>query len=587
MAATTRQALLDAGRSLNQFSKPGTSWDRSNESDRPGDAFNRVAKWADILEPAGWKLVTTKDEVQYWLRPGATDHPWSATVGYCKKGEVPLLFVFSSSAQPFELERTYTPFAAYALLHHGGDFAAAAKGLGSQGFGRQGSSGYKSSKASSANNSRAPETEEPEPDQPEEYFPEATPWPEPISDLAYHGLIGRLVRMIEPETEADPVAILVQILIMFGNAIGRNAHWQVEGDKHYGNLFACLVGETAKARKGTSKGRALQVFGKFDDLSWRSRIVSGLSSGEGLIWAVRDPIYKRHLVKSKGRVIDTQEVMEDPGQNDKRLLVIESEFARALQSAGREGNTLSPLVREAWDSGYLHSLTKNNQARASNCHVSIIGHITKPELIRTMGDTEATNGFCNRFLWFAVKRSKLLPMGGEPVDFGHFDSQLAELVDAAKVAGEVRFDQASEQLWRDEIYPRLTVGSHGIAAAICNRAEAQVRRIALLYALLDNRSLLIRPEHLLAALAVWDYSEQSVKWIFGDSSGDSVADEIKAALKGAGPRGLSQNDIGNLFGRHKNKARIGQALAILQEGRLIRSEKKATSGRPVTRWFIA
>ena len=86
------------------------------------------------------------------------------------------------------------------------------------------------------------------------------------------------------------------------------------------------------------------------DETWRhSCIQSGLSSGEGLIWAVRDAIFKTERAKEKGVVCDYQEVKVDAGVTDKRLLVIESEFASTLKVMAREGNTLSATIRQAWD----------------------------------------------------------------------------------------------------------------------------------------------------------------------------------------------------------------------------------------------
>jgi hypothetical protein len=82
--------------------------------------------------------------------------------------------------------------------------------------------------------------------------------------------------------------------------------------------------------------------------SWADeRVVEGLASGEGLIWAVRDPISKREPIKSKSRVVDYQDVEVDPGFADKRLLAEEGEFAQCLKVIQREGNTLSPVNRRA------------------------------------------------------------------------------------------------------------------------------------------------------------------------------------------------------------------------------------------------
>src|SRR5207302_6658166 len=124
---------------------------------------------------------------------------------------------------------------------------------------------------------------------------------------------------------ADPVDRLIQILAAAGNAIGRGPYDQVEGDRHGPNLYAVLVGETAKGRKGTAWGRVRQIM-EVADPDWvGERVHSGLSSGEGVIWAVRDAI--KHFERSgKGAGAERVEVTVDPGVADKRLYILESEF---------------------------------------------------------------------------------------------------------------------------------------------------------------------------------------------------------------------------------------------------------------------
>jgi hypothetical protein len=55
----------------------------------------------------------------------------------------------------------------------------------------------------------------------------ASEWPR-IDHAAFHGLAGDVVRTIEPHSEADPVAILIQVLAFVGNVIGRGPYYQVE-----------------------------------------------------------------------------------------------------------------------------------------------------------------------------------------------------------------------------------------------------------------------------------------------------------------------------------------------------------------------
>ena len=202
-------------------------------------------------------------------------------------------------------------------------------------------------------------------------------WPDPLTDEAYHGLAGDWVRTVEPHTEADPVALLIQLLVAFGNLIGRKPYYTAEADRHYTNLFAVIVGQTAKGRKGTSLGQVLRAFNGIDEDWCKRRTMGGLSSGEGLIWAVRDEILENVAIREKGQPVRNEEQLTDKGEADKRLMVTESELASVLQRADRETNTLSAIIRQCWDSGNLNVLTKKQSAHATDAHISIIGHITR------------------------------------------------------------------------------------------------------------------------------------------------------------------------------------------------------------------
>ncbi len=400
------------------------------------------------------------------------------------------------------------------------------------------------------------------------YYKRGTPnWPDPPDEAAYHGLVGDIVRVIEPHSEADPIALLLQFLTAFGNVIGRTSHFVVEADHHSLNLFVVLVGVTSRSRKGSSWGHTLRFFKEVEKGWAENRVQSGLSSGEGLIWAIRDFISK-----------------EDPGVGDKRLMVLESEFASTLRVMGRDGSTLSPVIRQGWDTGDLRVLTKNSPAQATGAHISIIGHITKDELLRYLNNTEAGNGFGNRFLWACVGRSKCLPEGGhiEEVDLTFLVKHLKEAVEFSGKAGELKRDEKASAIWR-EVYPELSKGALGLLGAVTSRAEAQVMRLSCLYALLDM-SYVVRVEHLKAALALWGYCEASARYIFGDNVGDPVADEILRALC-TSPEGMTRTGIRDLFGRNRNTSVIGQALALLAEHGLARSVCERTDGRPVERWI--
>ncbi len=401
---------------------------------------------------------------------------------------------------------------------------------------------------------------------------------------AFYGLAGDVVRVLEPHTEADPASILLQLLVAYGNAIERSAHFEVEDTKHYTNEFLVLVGDSSKSRKGTSWRRILKMFTKPDKQWMENRNYNGLSTGEGLIHTVRDALSKKELDKTTGLYRD---VIVDHGVVDKRLMVVEEEFSRVLRVMRRDGNTLSPLIREAWDTGNLRVMTKVNPEIATRAHVSLICHITDQELLRYMSETDYGNGFGNRFLWAFVERSNILPFGGQPnqTEYDQLIDRLGKAVMNGKNAQQTKFSPAAAELWSG-IYRELSQGYAGLLGSMVSRAEAHTVRLSLIYALLDN-SKEIRLEHLLAAVAVWNYCEDSARKIFGDALGEPIADKILSALRDATNRSLNRTQIHDLFSRHKTDEEIDRASLVLRNKGLIRVGTTKTGGRDMETWEAA
>jgi hypothetical protein len=379
-----------------------------------------------------------------------------------------------------------------------------------------------------------------------------------------HGLAGDIVRAIEPHSEADPAALLIQTLVGFGNIIGRTAHFVAEADRHYLNLFAVVVGASSHGRKGSSWGHIKRLLDGVES-DWSRCIVGGLSSGEGLIHHVRDG--------------------EGTLKKYKRALVLESEFASVLRVQKRLSNTLSATLRQAWDTGDLSVMRRNSPDKATGAHISIIGHITADELRDCLQKTDALNGYANRFLWVFAQRSKKLPEGGyfHQADTTPFVRRLAEAAKSARVVGEMRRDAEAAELWR-EIYDRLDEETDSNIAPILSRAEAQIMRLACVYALLDC-SAVVRRVHLEAAHALWRYCEASVVCIFGDAPNDRVSSKIMDALIEAGEAGLTQTEINYLF-KGRVKA-IWRVLRDMQAQGLVSPATEQTAGRWATRWRAA
>lgn len=398
-------------------------------------------------------------------------------------------------------------------------------------------------------------------------LPPPAGWPAPPAPAVYHELVGEIVKTISPHTEADPVAILTQLLVAFGAAVGRRAYFTVEATRHAPNEFMLLVGHSAKARKGSSWDHVRRLIATVDP-SIEPRILTGLSSGEGLIWAVRDP------------------TTQDPGHPDQRLLVIEPEFASVLKAASREISTLSPTLRSAWDGRPLAILTRAAPARSTSAHIAVIGHITQHELRRHITHTELANGYLNRILIIACRRQRLLPEGGhhDPLHGTSLPRLLAATVKHAQTAGDVRLDPGARELWH-HAYRKLAHPLPGIVGLITARAEAHTIRLALLYALTDGQRK-ISPPHLHAALALHDYAARSATWALNRATGQPLAEQIHAALQ-AHPAGLTRSQISYTLKHNQPAGEIDHALHALQATGRATATQIATGGRPAQLWTAA
>src|SRR6266853_768373 len=143
-----------------------------------------------------------------------------------------------------------------------------------------------------------------------------TGWPAPPDQAAFSGPAGEIVAALSPHTEADPVAILVSLLVGFGSLVGSEPHYRVGHTAHRTNEFAVLVGPSGAGRKGSSWHTVEAILAGVDRHWADQRVVSGLSSGEGLIWHLRD--------------------RDDRITPDRRLLVLEPEFASVLKAISRD-----------------------------------------------------------------------------------------------------------------------------------------------------------------------------------------------------------------------------------------------------------
>jgi hypothetical protein len=380
---------------------------------------------------------------------------------------------------------------------------------------------------------------------------------------------------------------------------GRKPYVQIGDTKHFSNLMAVIVGDTSKARKGTSAApvdtlfsylirtfcnmqyadNTVNSYNSFNSYVFAKRTPGPLSTGEGLIWAVRDPI-EAFIMDKKTK--QGEMAIVDPGIEDKRLYVIDPEFASGLKCTKREGNTLATAIRCLWDDGSAAPLTKTTRGTTTGAHIGVVTHITREELHKTLAEVEAFSGFANRFLWVCARRQCFEPFP-EPMPKNELHTIARSAMDIFKFythETEIKLSESARQFWA-EIYVDLSTGYNGFAGGVLNRAEAQVTRLALLYACLD-RSWTIEPAHLQTALALWKYTEQSVFYIFGDVI-DPTEKHILDALK-TGPK--TATEIYKSFSNNITKEKLQSAISNLVSTNKAFFKDEPTGGRRKRTFFI-
>lgn len=390
--------------------------------------------------------------------------------------------------------------------------------------------------------------------------------PDRMGEKAFHGLLGQIVEIASPQTEACREAILGQLLVALGNVIGPRPHWRVDATVHRCNLFLCLVGPTGVARKGTSWDIAKWLVARCEPEWDASSSGGGLASGEGLIDRVR--------------------VADGP------VLAVETEFARLLTNANREHSSLSAVIRQAWDGPVMAVVTKNNPIFVDNAFVSIIGHMTASDLRAKLRANDLENGMANRFLWVHVYRDGLLPEGG---DFDSVTQVLGPLVPELQRAVDfARADSAfrnpmpktvkAKEYWREFYHGPLNAIRTGKYASLTVRAAPMILRMAVIYAILDRSRMLDVP-HIEAARAFWDYCDQTVAHLWGDPQLDSELRKVMETLK-AIPAGLTKGELNRkAFAGHARAAKLDELIAQAQgTGLVVRGERK-TSGGSKTLWI--
>lgn len=410
------------------------------------------------------------------------------------------------------------------------------------------------------------------------------PRPDPA---CLYGLVGDVARAGGDTTEANPYAVAANFIAFMSCAVGRGAYMPVGNTWHHARMFMLHIGRSGRGRKGDAVSLISRIERALKALSQDATPQvhrGGLSSREGLVYLIHDGF--------------TEGKEEVPAILDKRLLVIESEFANVLHQGKREGNTLSAALRDCWDGVSMKPATKSSRLWATDPHIAVIGAVTPSELLGLMASRELTNGFANRFMMFWAERTKMLafPRATRQEDVNALAERVLEVLQfcqaerwADKDHMRVELSQDARKRYEALYHGELNDNSAGERiTALIERRAPMLLRLAMLFALCDKTTT-VEVHHINAALAWVRYSVESVKFIFA-----SAADEVEVAetndtaqkivdfLK-ANHRVTRKQITVDCFKGHVNKTRIDAALDELlscNPPRITVQEERIGQGRP-------
>jgi hypothetical protein len=398
-----------------------------------------------------------------------------------------------------------------------------------------------------------------------------------------YGIFGEIGRIAADGTEVNPFAACMNAMVFFSACVGRGVFLNIGNKAHHVRLFALHVGRSSYARKGDGLSLQWRINKEMERLILQDgdafseglipRIhTGGLSSREGLAAMLHDG-YKH----GKDEVAPIF---------DKRLWIVEEEFANVLHQTRRDGNTLSSALREGWDGGSIKPATKGQGMWASDPHFAISGAITPHELGDLMSAREMSNGFANRFIIFWAERTGLTPYPQTTPSHIVYELARKTLAIIAFAKGDYCWDSDpgrssqnnrqmgltpdAAKLYADLYRKELNKNTDGqLVGGLTARRPPYLLRMAALFALSDL-TLKIDVQHIRAALAWVRYWRESVKFIFNDAQEEveqvktsDKAERLYQWLKARSKPATRTEIMCDCFTRHASKGDVDKAIDAL------------------------
>ena len=392
-----------------------------------------------------------------------------------------------------------------------------------------------------------------------------------------YGIFGEFGRAAAKNTEVNPYAAAINLMIYLSASVGRGIYFYIGNDVHHVRLYGLHIGRSSRGQKGGAHSllnRIIIVIAENNYELLPSRHTGGLSSKEGLAALIHD-----------GYMQGKEEVAPI---TDKRLFIRESEFSNVMHQAARNGNTLSAGLRDAWDGVGIQPATKLKGTWASHPHIAIAGACTPVELLALTTKNDVSNGFLNRFIIFWAERTKLIPFPqSTPIETVNLlATKIKAIIQFAK--GDYVWDKNPSLASEDNrqitlsddakraygalyinVFPKYNDGDK--VAALTERKAPYLLRMAALFAISDF-SLVIEGWHINAAYEWVKYWHESVKFIFNDAAEEVKNNEISdhaskivnyLASKDKGYQATRTELSSEVFKRHLDSKALDEALNTL------------------------
>jgi hypothetical protein len=402
-----------------------------------------------------------------------------------------------------------------------------------------------------------------------------------FSDEALYGPLAIVARKICRYSEAHVGTVYLNLLVSFGNMMGRGAYFNVGSTKHYTNENLACVGSSSKGRKGSSSDGSEPILHLIDSTWMNNRNVGGFSTPQAVLSQIKDDSRFQRLNKSTKLYEDILQ----PGVADKRLCIRESEMSNVFKLISDPKNKAGELFRNLWDGKQVSNLVagktevgEHNSLICREPHVSIIGSTTPSLAKATLPIGADKSGDGNRIIWCYTKRTQLSPQGGPLINWaeetlnhnGSSESILVyfyEAISKARASRLIPLAKNARKFW-DCLYLRLENDQRSdFLGGMTARAAAHIRRMAMILALLDKEDA-VSVKHLKAAEAIWDYSQESARFIFSGYSKEQ--EKILRLAYADGEAGISLTDIHTLFSRKKEGEWVrAQVQGLEDEGYLM------------------